>query len=143
MKTIARVKFDYSIKFTKEMKVELNKVIFGDRVNESDLGENLWSTFTMLIEDAVKFGHFTVLELLPERMREQMIEQRHETVINEKCNVVVPSLGLLVIDTVKVHYDLCTEDLQQHLDKGWRIVAICVQPDQRRPDYILGKTLNT
>lgn len=56
-------------------------------------------------------------------------------------NVSVGGLGLLIIDTVKVEVDLCTEALQQELNKGWRIVAICVQPDQRRPDYILGRTM--
>lgn len=65
-------------------------------------------------------------------------EQRTTTVVNERCNVVVPGLGLLAIDTALVERDLCTEELQRRLDKGWRIVAVCVQPDQRRPDYVLG-----
>lgn len=29
------------------------------------------------------------------------------------------------------------------LDAGWRILAVCPQPDQRRPDYILGRTKPT
>ena len=35
--------------------------------------------------------------------------------------------------------DVCTDVLQQELNNGWRIIAICVQADQRRPDYILGR----
>jgi hypothetical protein len=61
-------------------------------------------------------------------------------VINKKVNVAVPNLGLLTIEHVKVEEDCCTEQLQHELNHGWRIIAICPQPDQRRPDYILGRT---
>lgn len=33
----------------------------------------------------------------------------------------------------------CTDTLQDALNKGWRIIACCVQPDGRRPDYVLGR----
>ena len=59
---------------------------------------------------------------------------------NERIAVHVAGLGTLLIDEVVVHVDLCTESLQEELDKGWRILAVCVQPDQRRPDYVLGRT---
>lgn len=32
-----------------------------------------------------------------------------------------------------------TDVLQEQIAKGWRIIAACPQPDQRRPDYILGR----
>jgi hypothetical protein len=35
--------------------------------------------------------------------------------------------------------DQCTDGLREYLKEGWRILAICPQPGQRRPDYILGK----
>ena len=57
---------------------------------------------------------------------------------NAKCNVQVPGLGLLRIKTVDYVCDMCTEKLQRRLNEGWRIIAACPQPDQRRPDYILG-----
>lgn len=63
-----------------------------------------------------------------------------KTVINERCNVTVPGLGLLLIDEVNYLLDACTEVLQERLAAGWRILAICPQPDQRRPDYVLGRT---
>lgn len=66
--------------------------------------------------------------------------QRSTTVVNSKCNVAVAGLGLLTVNEVELHCDLCTDALQAALDKGWRILAVCVQPDQRRPDYILGRT---
>ena len=58
---------------------------------------------------------------------------------NQLVNVAVGG-STLHIDAVKVVEDCCTNQLQEELDSGWRIVAVCVQPNQRRPDYILGKT---
>ena len=58
---------------------------------------------------------------------------------NEKCEVHIGNLGLLNINQVAYATDQCTESLQDILNKGWRILAVCPQPDQRRPDYILGK----
>jgi hypothetical protein len=57
---------------------------------------------------------------------------------NQKCEVHIPNLGLLNINRLAYATDYCTEELQRILHKGWRILAICPQPDQRRPDYILG-----
>lgn len=60
-------------------------------------------------------------------------------VVNNKVNVMVPGLGLLLLDDVKVCTDYCTDSLREELNSGWRIVAVCPQPDQRRPDYVLGR----
>lgn len=66
-------------------------------------------------------------------------EARGNTVINQKVRVAVPGNSLLDYDRVQLELDCCTDHLQDQLSAGWRIIAICVQPDQRRPDYILGK----
>ena len=58
--------------------------------------------------------------------------------LNEKCNVHIHDIGMLTMTKTKLIVDGCTELLQRHLNEGWRIIAICPQPDQRRPDYILG-----
>jgi len=58
---------------------------------------------------------------------------------NQKCDVHVGNLGLLNINQTGYAVDYCTESLQGLLDDGWRIIACCVQSDQRRPDYILGR----
>ncbi|NQY58398.1 hypothetical protein [Cognatishimia sp.] len=58
---------------------------------------------------------------------------------NKKVNVHVPGDRLLSISEVTYGNDMCTEELQEKLDEGWHILSICPQPDQRRPDYILGK----
>jgi hypothetical protein len=68
--------------------------------------------------------------------------QNTEKVFNEKCNVHLPGLGLLSINEVMLLEDSCTDTLQDYIGSGWRIISVCPQPDQRRPDYILGRTNN-
>lgn len=55
-------------------------------------------------------------------------------------NVSVPNVGLLDVKRVSWLEDACTEDLQKHLDDGWRILAVCPPNDSRRPTYIIGHT---
>lgn len=67
-------------------------------------------------------------------------KNRFEKVVefNQECNVHVPNLGLLNLNKLAYATDYCTEMLQERLLQGWRLIAVCPQPDQRRPDYILG-----
>jgi hypothetical protein len=58
---------------------------------------------------------------------------------NPHCDVHVANLGLLHINQLGYITDACTEVLQDILNEGWRIIACCVQPDGRRPDYVLGR----
>ncbi|MCA1021553.1 hypothetical protein [Halobacillus litoralis] len=60
---------------------------------------------------------------------------------NSKCDVHVPNLGLMSINKLAYATDYCTEELQRLLHQGWRIISVCPQPDQRRPDYILGMSV--
>lgn len=53
--------------------------------------------------------------------------------------IVVPDIGVLQIDEVDWMEDACTQALQDRLDEGWRILAVCPPNAQRRPDYILGR----
>lgn len=62
-----------------------------------------------------------------------------ENYVNNKVDVHVPGNSLVSIDEAKVLYDLCTDELNDWLSEGWRILAICPQPNQRRPDYVLGR----
>lgn len=63
------------------------------------------------------------------------------TYVNTKVDVHVPGNALLSVDDVMVEEDLCTDELQRLIGVGWRIVAVCPQPNQRRPDYVLGRRL--
>lgn len=58
---------------------------------------------------------------------------------NKRVEVHIPGQALTVYNEVCNLDDSCTDALQSYLEKGWRIIAACPQPDQRRPDYILGR----
>lgn len=58
---------------------------------------------------------------------------------NERCDVHMPGNALMSFNVTMLMQDSCTDELQAQMDKGWRIIAACPQPDQRRPDYILGR----
>ena len=58
---------------------------------------------------------------------------------NKKLEVHQPNMPLFQYNNYRVLEDCCTESLQDYIDRGWRVVCVCPQPDQRRPDYILGK----
>ena len=75
---------------------------------------------------------------LAERMENLPFNQEQD--FNQKVNVHVPNLGLMNVSEVEICEDFCTHALQDKLDNGWRILAICPQPDQRRPDYVLGRS---
>lgn len=67
------------------------------------------------------------------------VQQRTDAPLNTRAQVITPGHALQDYDETCVEVDCCTDHLQHQLNKGWRILAICVQPDQRRPDYVLGR----
>lgn len=62
-----------------------------------------------------------------------------ERSLNQVCEVHMPGQALATYNEVQLLQDACSDGLQDSLDEGWRILAACPQPDQRRPDYILGR----
>lgn len=62
-----------------------------------------------------------------------------EVMTGKAVQVVIPDMALLLIDEVTWRDDCCTEEIQQLLDDGWRILAVCPPNASRRPDYILGR----
>ena len=72
-----------------------------------------------------------------DKMPVQMVEQA--AYYNNKCEVHMPGQALSFYNELLLKEDCCTDVLNEELCKGWRIVAACPQPDQRRPDYILGR----
>lgn len=58
---------------------------------------------------------------------------------NHKCEVHMPGQGLSLYNEMLLLEDECMDSIQSHLNSGWRIVAACPQPEQRRPDFILGR----
>lgn len=51
----------------------------------------------------------------------------------------LPDNLLLQIREVEVINDACTNEINGMLKDGWRIIAVCVQHAQRRPDYVMGR----
>lgn len=61
-------------------------------------------------------------------------------VAKSQIHIHVPgSVSLMEINKVTWLEDACTQELQGHLDKEWRIIAVCPANDSRRPTYILGR----
>lgn len=68
----------------------------------------------------------------------QHTETTH-TAQNERCHVHMPGQALATYNEVLLMENTCSDELQTALDKGWRMIAACPQPDSRRPDYVLGR----
>jgi len=58
----------------------------------------------------------------------------------DNLHIHVPNYSLNSYNKVMVIEDACTDELQKHLNDGWRIICACPPLNQRRPDYILGKS---
>lgn len=56
-----------------------------------------------------------------------------------QLQVAIPNTLLWEVNEVLLKEDACTDAIQNLLDDGWRILAICPPACQRRPDYILGR----
>lgn len=55
----------------------------------------------------------------------------------------IPDHTLSYVDEVDHLDDCCTDTLQEKLDEGWRILAVCPPNAQRRPDYVIGRRKRT
>lgn len=58
---------------------------------------------------------------------------------NSHCQVHMPGNLMSTYNELLLKEDCCTDELQGALASGWRLISVCPQPDQRRPDYILGR----
>lgn len=99
--------------------------------------KRMWDLDLIPVDLVRYFAEIASLKL-PTKLAE-VLQTRPSVVYNEHVKVVMPGLGMLQFNHVKVEYDCCTDSLQARLNEGWRILAICPQPDQRRPDYVLGR----
>ena len=68
-----------------------------------------------------------------------LVDKMKENTFNSKTNVHVGGGLITTYNDLLLKEDICTDALQSDLNNGWRIIAVCNQPDQRRPDYILGR----
>lgn len=138
---LLNVSFEWNLKPTPEFVTKLEQY-YGQKIKLDEDGTLSWQNrnFQLNLEELqdlnVKFevNSFTNLTRhIPN------IEQRTSPgPVNIPCNVSIAGVSMLHIIKVQVFVDCCTDKLQDLLTAGWRILAICVQPDQRRPDYVLG-----
>jgi hypothetical protein len=144
--------FDYGTSFTGEELDQLEEIT-GKEVELKDSGDP--RTTTRYIADLRKLlpitdeislhgdeapHHLLTLSDQLDRLEARLDEYSREHQHNERVNVHVANLGLLEVQHVILEEDCCTDRLEKYLSEGWRIIAVCPQPDQRRPDYILGHT---
>jgi len=81
-----------------------------------------------------------VAEYLPKLADKNMpVGVANHNEYNTLCEVHMPGQALSMYNDMKLLEDSCSDVLQEALNEGWRIVAACPQPNQRRPDYILGR----
>lgn len=86
-------------------------------------------------------GFHGILKKIEEKYEglNSVLENITKRQFNERCDVHVGGGLIVTYNELMLKEDCCTDELQQELNRGWRIISACVQPDQRRPDYILGR----
>jgi hypothetical protein len=137
--------WDDKKKETEEYKTLVDKYFIGGHTNIVPLARfmNLDLKVSYKIKNKIKeVPEYDIQESILHKILslESKLNQFDSTMqFNTKVGVHISDLGLLNVKQVTWLEDACTEVLQDMLDKGWRILAVCPQPDSRRPDYILGK----
>lgn len=83
----------------------------------------------------------TILQTIEDKAEKlnHLIDKIKDNTFNSKTNVHVGGGLITTYNDLLLKEDICTDVLQTELNNGWRIIAVCIQPDQRRPDYILGR----
>jgi hypothetical protein len=97
---------------------------------------NVEDRFRILIDIP---DQFDVKELIGSVIEKTIKSVTDDRFFNQKCQQEQPSNNLLSINQTLLLEDACTDHLQSHIADGWRILAIQPQPNQRRPDYVLGR----
>lgn len=88
---------------------------------------------------------FKLIEAHTELMNKQFkqLSEFSTQTFNEKCGVPNYDGTMLRINQVMLLENCCSDELQETIAQGWRIIAVSPQPDQRRPDYIMGARVDT
>ena len=83
----------------------------------------------------------SILEEIREKQSglNKMYSDIKNQLFNQKCDVHIGGGFIATYNELKLKENSCTDELQNELNDGWRIISVCVQPNQRRPDYVLGR----
>lgn len=120
--------------FTKELP-DVKVKIIGTQEVDIDLDES--TTFKYQIETYQK-NLDRMMDSFIKASSDIANNMRVET-LNQHCNVHVGGGMLMTVNETMLLEDSCTDELQSQLNSGWRILAVNVQNDCRRPDYVLGR----
>jgi hypothetical protein len=121
-----------------EIQLDDDGTIKGWNTYRGDLRKILQITNKIEIKQEESSWIYALIEKI-ENMEQKISEFSRDQQFNERCSVHVPGFSLMEVREVKHENYYCTDSLAEDLAEGWRILAICPQPDQRRPDYILGR----
>lgn len=133
-----QAKYDYNKKNYAEkeiedwyMEIQAQRITMEEAMNLSKAG----------IDVRIEGVDGTMLTKMQEKPKVDKYGEVHPLDLHTGATVqiVVPDIGVLQIDEVTWLEDSCTNVLQDKLDEGWRILAVCPPNAQRRPDYILGR----
>jgi hypothetical protein len=90
--------------------------------------------------DAEAQVHAIDLDKLASKIKDSLIGSNGDKLFNNRLEIHQPDIPLFTYNRFIHLDDCCTDILQEdYINKGYRVVACVPQPDQRRPDYILGK----
>jgi hypothetical protein len=129
----------YEIHHWKELEADVERLVAIPKFEfEVKVGDNMPGTSYLFL-----LRYLDTVNAKLDKCLHEIGTQRPSQQFNDRVSVHVANNALMRVDETKVLEDCCTEDLQGWLDDGWRILAICPQPDQRRPDYILGRVKPT
>ena len=95
-------------------------------------------TYTPHIMDDVEADAWTSAGVKLEMSRIRGVASQSPRLDQVVYQISVANVGLMQVQSVTVEEDCCTDHLQDMLDKGWRILAVCPPNDTRRPSYVLG-----
>lgn len=93
-----------------------------------------------LIMDAEEMGAWNDAGVTVEVSRVKGLASNSKELAQTVFQVHVANVGLMQIQLVEVLEDCCTNELQDWLKRGWRIIAVCPPNNTRRPAYVIGHT---
>lgn len=113
---------------------------------EERLEGKKWATLTFYANDineippeilnGAEFSRLRTLELTNSKGD---INAEEIALAMQTTQVHLPGNELMQIAEAFVMTNPCTEELNEQLQQGFRIIAVCPQIGQRRPDYVMGR----
>ena len=58
----------------------------------------------------------------------------------KRNQIMLPNNLMLEMAELRIETDQCTEEINNLLHEGWKLIAVLPQHQQRRPDYLLGRS---